>query len=324
MTTTLYTAFTPTVSVDVPDCPNIAIVNAVRLSAIEFFKRSYAWKGSLTDIAVEAGTARYGLTSPIDATSRVIKIHDVVFTVPAPSTIATLLSITVTPTLPSLGLGATQQFIATGTYSDGSVADVTQIVTWTSSTPATAVIATLGMLTALALGTSVITAAYGGISGNTTLTVSSIAIATSYATYPWSDTPGTFPLKPRTVAWLDAHMRDWRKSLGNHTEFYTQETPDTLTLAGIPTSNGSLHILASLVPTLASTGIDSWVAEQYFEAICCGAKARLMMVPERPWSSPSMGGFNLAAFNTAISDANVEAATGFQSTTPIRTTGYDK
>src|SRR5205085_8694003 len=49
--------------------------------------------------------------------------------VPAP----TLVSITVSPQTLSMPLGATQQFTATGTYSDGGFQDLTSTATWTSS-----------------------------------------------------------------------------------------------------------------------------------------------------------------------------------------------
>src|SRR5687768_9166708 len=47
----------------------------------------------------------------------------------------TLQSIAVTPSNPSLKLGATQQLTATGTYSDGTTRDLTASVTWNSATP---------------------------------------------------------------------------------------------------------------------------------------------------------------------------------------------
>ena len=50
----------------------------------------------------------------------------------------TLQSIAVTPANPSIAAGTTQQFSATGTYSDASTADLTGSVTWSSGTSATA------------------------------------------------------------------------------------------------------------------------------------------------------------------------------------------
>ena len=60
-------------------------------------------------------------------------------------TAATLVSIAVTPSNPSLAQGVTQQFTATGTYSDFSTQNLTSQVTWASATPSVATITTAGL-----------------------------------------------------------------------------------------------------------------------------------------------------------------------------------
>jgi hypothetical protein len=84
---------------------------------------------------------------------------------------ATLTSIAVTPANPSAAAGTTVQFTATGTYSDNSTKDITSSVTWASGTPAAATINTSGVATAVAVGSTTISATSGSVSGNTTLTV---------------------------------------------------------------------------------------------------------------------------------------------------------
>jgi hypothetical protein len=87
------------------------------------------------------------------------------------SFVSGLVSIAVTPNLPSVPLGVTQQFTATGTFSDTSTADLTRSVTWTSGTPAVATVnASSGLANALTVGSTVITATSGSVSGSTTLT----------------------------------------------------------------------------------------------------------------------------------------------------------
>ena len=81
-----------------------------------------------------------------------------------------LVSIAVTPGTPSKAIGATQQFVATGTYSSGPTVDITAFVTWASATPAKIIITAGGLAVGLATGTSVISATMLGISGNTTMT----------------------------------------------------------------------------------------------------------------------------------------------------------
>lgn len=83
----------------------------------------------------------------------------------------TLVSIAVTPLTPSVGTGQTQQFIATGNYSDGSVNVITSSVIWTSSATTIATINSSGVATAVAAGNAKITASSGNISGSAVLTV---------------------------------------------------------------------------------------------------------------------------------------------------------
>ena len=87
-------------------------------------------------------------------------------------TAAALTSIAVAPANPSVAKGLTDQFTATGTYTDGSTANLTNQVTWASATAAVATISTTGLASTLATGTTAITASLGGItSPSDTLTV---------------------------------------------------------------------------------------------------------------------------------------------------------
>jgi type II secretory pathway component GspD/PulD (secretin)/uncharacterized protein YjdB len=144
-----------------------------------------SWSSSNTSIAainpasgialgLLAGTANItaslgGITSPA---------------VPLNITSATLQSISVAPATPSIALGTTQQFTATGTYSDLSTANITTSATWASSVPATASIgAGTGLARGLVAGTTQITATLGTVASGsiplkiTTATLKSIAVA---------------------------------------------------------------------------------------------------------------------------------------------------
>jgi uncharacterized protein YjdB len=128
--------------------------------------------GSVTITATHAGSGLFG---------------DTVLTV----TPAVLTSLAVTPPSPSLALGTTQPFAATGTYSDNSTQDLTTAVTWSSSVAGVATISNAasseGLATSVATGTTTITAAHAGsgLSGNTVLTVTP-AVLTSIAVTPTS------------------------------------------------------------------------------------------------------------------------------------------
>lgn len=90
---------------------------------------------------------------------------------------ATLVSLAVTPMNANVALGGSQQFTATGTYTDGSTKNITTNVTWTSSAATVAVISnnigSQGMATSAGAGSTTISAAMGGVSASTTLTVGS-------------------------------------------------------------------------------------------------------------------------------------------------------
>ena len=64
----------------------------------------------------------------------------------------TLTSIAVTPANPTIVTGATQQFTATGTYSDSSTQNITSQVSWNSSTPAVATINASGLASGVSAG----------------------------------------------------------------------------------------------------------------------------------------------------------------------------
>ncbi len=84
--------------------------------------------------------------------------------------VQTVTAISVTPQNASLAVGATQQFTATGTFSDGSQGNITSSATWTSSDVTVAKISPAGIATGVAEGTATITAAVGTINGSASLT----------------------------------------------------------------------------------------------------------------------------------------------------------
>jgi 6-phosphogluconolactonase (cycloisomerase 2 family) len=85
---------------------------------------------------------------------------------------ATLQSISVTPASAFIIAGQTQQYTATGTYSDGSTQPLSTAVAWTSSPTAVATIVANGLATGVAQGTATISASDGAVnSGPVTLTV---------------------------------------------------------------------------------------------------------------------------------------------------------
>ncbi|MGC1830933.1 MAG: IPT/TIG domain-containing protein [Candidatus Acidiferrales bacterium] len=94
-----------------------------------------------------------------------------------------LVSIAVTPANSSVPFGNTQQFAATGTYSDGSTQNLTSTASWSSSTPTVATINSAGLATGVAEGTATIAATFGGFSSSAVLSVAP-AVPASIAVSP--------------------------------------------------------------------------------------------------------------------------------------------
>lgn len=149
------------------------------------------WGSTNTSVATISGsgflTSGFAGSSTISATLGLVTGNTSVTITKA------LQSIAVTPSNPSIVATNTQQFTATGTYTDTSTADITGSVMWTSDTPSVGTITSSGgLFSAILHGTSTITATLGLISGNTLATVTrtlvSIAVTPSSPTIAFPNT----------------------------------------------------------------------------------------------------------------------------------------
>jgi uncharacterized protein YjdB len=172
----------------VPATPSIALGTTQQFTAIGTYSdlstadvtTSVTWASSVPATAsIGAGTGlahgQVAGTTQITATLGTVASA----AVPLKVTAATLKSIAVAPATPSIGLSATQQFSATGTYSDGTTQDITGNVLWTSSNTSAATInASSGLATGVGAGTTQITATQGGAGIPAALAVGSLNTAT--------------------------------------------------------------------------------------------------------------------------------------------------
>ena len=103
---------------------------------------------------------------------------------------ATFTSISITPTSVTLPLNGTKQYVATGHYSNGTTANLTSLVTWSSSAPAVSV-SSAGLATVLSGNSTVVsvTAKYGTITSNTS-SITVPPVLTSLAITPASISVG--------------------------------------------------------------------------------------------------------------------------------------
>jgi len=102
-------------------------------------------------------------------------------TTPTPAPTGTLTSLVIGGSA-NVVVGQTSQLTADASYSNGSTTFVTSSATWQSSNSTAATVSATGLLAAMASGTVVVTAAYGGVTGKLSVIVSLGQIA-SCGTY---------------------------------------------------------------------------------------------------------------------------------------------
>jgi hypothetical protein len=105
------------------------------------------WSSTVATVATisdTAGTA--GLASTLGTGITTIGINSNGVSAAATLTVnpAALASIAISPPTPAIALGTSQQFTATGSYTDGSTQDVTSVVSWSSSDATVAIISNTG------------------------------------------------------------------------------------------------------------------------------------------------------------------------------------
>ena len=139
--------------------------------------------------------------------------------------------------------GATEQFTATGTYSDNSTQNLTSQVTWASATTSVATITAAGPgHRRRRTGTSTISATLGGITGSTVLTVTA-AVLQSIAVTPANPSVAKGLTEPFTATgtYSDNSTQDLTSSgdlgLGHDLGRHDQPPPGLATARG----HGHLH-----------------------------------------------------------------------------------
>ncbi len=162
----------------------------------------------------------------------------------------TIVSLSLSPTGAYIQPQQTQQFTATATYGNNSSGDATSQVTWTSSAPNIATINSAGLVTAIALGTSTITAKSpnSDVSSTALVTVSSRTVKTITV----SPSSQTLLLSTGQTQQFTAQATYSDGSVGDITTMAAWNSSNTsvatISSSGLaqPTGTGSTTISASL------------------------------------------------------------------------------
>lgn len=110
---------------------------------------------------------------------------------------------------------------------------------------------------------------------------------------------------------------NWRTDVNLPTRFYMYDD-NTVGLVMPPANGGALRINAALKPTRASTSFPTILYERYVETIAAGARARVMMIPKKPYTDLVNAAANMQMFLDGCGDARVRIARG-ATRGPLRT-----
>ena len=160
------------ISLATGDVQQLRVVGKYLDGSVKDVTASAAWSSSTPTVASISASGVARATSP-GTTLAIARIDFLasVASLTVTSGSASLQSISVTPVLPVLAVGGTQQFSATGTYSDGSTRDLTRVASWSCSAPAVASINQNGFANALTVGTARIAASLDAFSSSASLTI---------------------------------------------------------------------------------------------------------------------------------------------------------
>jgi hypothetical protein len=90
----------------------------------------------------------------------------------------------------------------------------------------------------------------------------------------------------------------------------------SVTLAQFYPAGAELQVEVSLTCSDSSTGLDDELFEQHRDAIVAGAKGRLMLMPEKPFTNLELGSVARSTFEVAIGSEGIDAYRGHTNNTP--------
>lgn len=182
-----------------PSLPSMAPGTTLQLAAVGRFSNNaqldlsnrVVWGSANPAVATVDGTGLAASTGSTGSTTITATLEGISGTTVLTS--SPIVSIAVTPADRTIAAGTPMQFAAIGTLLNGATQNITSFASWDSSNAAAATVSGAGLAstTPSSTGSTTITAAFGAISGTTTLTaaaVTSIAVTPANATSPLGTT----------------------------------------------------------------------------------------------------------------------------------------
>ena len=129
---------------------------------------------------------------------------------------------------------------------------------------------------------------------------------------------GGAPLVPRTFAWFDQNLSDWRTETATDATYYVLESNNTLRLVYTPDTSTAdkYYARVAIKPTKAATVLDDLMANKYDEVLVHGTLSRLLTLPRKPWTDASLGEYHRGLFEREFAAARTAAAEEHQTGQP--------
>ncbi|MCC2659173.1 MAG: hypothetical protein K0Q76_4281, partial [Panacagrimonas sp.] len=165
-----------------------------------------------------------------------------------PKPLAELVSIEVTPADASLPAGVSQQYTATGLYSDSTSDDITADVSWSSADSDIASVDAAGIVTGETAGGPVdIRASLDGITGKTAVTVSNARLDSINVTPPTASVPAGLTQKfTATGSYSDGSTLDISNLVSWSSSYAAVATINSTGLATAKVKSAGITITATL------------------------------------------------------------------------------
>jgi len=116
------------------------------------------------------------------------------------------------------------------------------------------------------------------------------------------------PLEPKDIPWLDREIPRWR-TVSARPKYFTQVDTEQVILAALPDANitAGLTLTLALQPSQAATSFPKWIFNQYIYVLVDGALAKLMMMPNKPWTDIQNGADRRTKFEAGIANARASS-----------------
>ena len=210
------------------------------------------WQSTPVDrLAISNAAGSRGLATAVTTGSVTVTatLGAITGTLALSNSAATLSSIDVSPLSARLAIGTQENFVATGRYSDGSIQDISEHVSWTTtdaSIAATSNVANAqGQTLALTQGSTTVSATLNGVSGDATLAVTAAQLL-SINVVP---SGLTLPVGLRQTLHAEGNFSDGSIQILDDTVRWESDTPSTAAVNNgeiNPLQPGSTRISASL------------------------------------------------------------------------------